>query len=314
MESQGDSLMRRKMELQGAVSLPPNESEPPSQSNLVSHSVQKQPVSGSTSKELPPISPRSFRGGATQPLTTVPPYRRHLEEREKELQDFVQLQMVAALDDLRRDEALRAEACRRQRDVERMKLRQRMKQRLELQAAAKQPVPSEIQEAMGVDHPQDAHLTATAQHRRELRDVPTRTYLEHNADRLVNAMLHREACREAERVKAQMRVAMEEYVGTDFAKRRKQLWAANGGQPSASVRCPTASEQRRCRSRQRRETEMQAEEQAEVRRALEEVSALDDAVWSAEAAKRANKSASRMAKDVPFDVNADFHRRPTESK
>lgn len=308
METQGDSLMRRKMELQGAVSLPEPNSGGRAEPNAKSSSHV---VSTSSSKtRLPPVSPRSSmlvsqsnKGGS------VPPYRRHLEERERELQDFVQVQMVAALDDLRRDEALRAEACRRQRDVERMKLRQRMKERLELQAAARQPIPADLQETMGLDQPHDAHLTATAQHRRELRDVPTKTFLEHNSDRLANAMLHREACREAERVKAQMRVAMEDYVGTDFARRRQKLWQETGGQPSASARCPTASEQRRSLGRQRREAALKAEEDAEVRRALEEVSALDDAVWDAEAAKRAAGRGKRMAKDVPFDVSADFHRR-----
>ena len=92
-----------------------------------------------------------------------------------------------------------------------------------------------------------------------------------------------------------------------LAKRRKKLWEETGGQPNASVRCPTASEQRRCRSRQRREYVMKVEEEQEVRRALDEVSALDDAVWAAEETKRANKAATRMSKDVPFDVRADYH-------
>ena len=240
--------------------------------------------------------------------TDLPPYRRHLEARERELHEYIQSQMVAAVEDQRRDEAVRAEACRLQRDVERMKLRQRTKQRVELQAQAKQPVPEETAATLGVDlHHADGSLSATAQHRRELRDVPARAFVEHNSDRL--AVQRREACREAERLKAAARVAMEEYVGTEFAKKRAALWERTNGKPADSVRCPTAHEQRSSRIKAAKSAKESEAERLEMERAAEEVRRLDEALYATEQSRREKQNQRVIAKDVPFDLNADFHRR-----
>jgi hypothetical protein len=315
MESQGDALMRRKAERQTAGAGDAEAAPKPSDAQAIQHSQnrhrQLSNQHGATNNATLPrisVSPRSQQWGDVK----LPPYRRHLEAREAELQSFVEQQVASAIEEQRMDEALHAEACRRQRDVERMKLRQKTKRRLELQTAARQPVSEELMSSMGLQPPEHHRLSATAQHRRELRDVPAATFLEHNADRLTNAMVHREACREAELIKAQTRVAMEEYVGTDFAKRRLQMWERSSGRPADSVRCPTAVERRRGAEQTTRVQQTTAEETAEVRRAMEEMSRLDDAIRENEEKRLATAQRRQITKDVPFSVHAEL-RKPASS-
>jgi hypothetical protein len=316
MESQGDLLMRRKMERDG-VATAAHHSVPTIDSNghAATHGASPGAIRIGTASHSPvrPLHLPTLGSGRSHlsaaPVSTLPPYQRHLHEREKELHDYIRAQMQAAVQEQRREEANHADACRRQRDVERMKLRQRTKHRIELQASAKQPVPAHLVETMEIQLPEDTHLSATAEHRRGLRDVPTTTYLEHNADRLTTAALHREACREAERIKAQARVALEEYVGTGFAKKRMKLWEQNSGRPTDSVRCPTAEERQRNSTRVASAKKTKHDEEEEVRRAVNEVSLLDDAVYTAEAERRAlPRGQKTLRKDVAFDINAPFKR------
>lgn len=257
-------------------------------------------------------SPRSMQSAATvQAQQHVPPYRRHLAAREQELETFVESRIQQSIDDQRRDEALREAACLRQRDVERMKLHQSVKRRVELQVKSNQPVDEAVRRELGVELPSQSALTATAAHRRAIKDVPTIAFLESNADRLESAARHREACLEAERLKARSRVALEEYVGTDFAKKRHKLWQV-AGRPEDSVRCPTAGELVKLSARYSKNEQVQRDEGAEIARAIAEVTALDSTIEAQEreraAARVATGERQPARKDLPFSLNATYKR------
>lgn len=165
--------------------------------------------------------PTSPRGGKT--------YRAMLAERQAALDEFVASRIQDSLDAELQDEALRLEACRRQRSVEQLKLLQATRQRLEKQVASKQPVKPHALQRFGIDVGAfDAQAHHGAEERRLHRERCMQAFYASSTHRMAIATVHRQQCRQAEFEKARARVALEEYVGTAFSSTRRQQWAAAG--------------------------------------------------------------------------------------
>jgi hypothetical protein len=252
--------------------------------------------------------------GAKASAAPLPPFREHMAQRQIELDAFIAARIAQSLDEQRDDDVARADACRQQRAVERMKLAQKAKQRIELQVQARQRVDVALAERLGIDVTGDAptaaaddgdglqHVhTMTADHRAGLRDVPTRTYLDYNAERLYGTMRHRDACLEAERQKAAARVALEDYVGTGYSQRRRKLCDRVGA--TGSTKCPTKGEVHGAQTRKVRTAAAAQAEQRETQRQQAEVTQLDNNIWAAESARRHSGQPRGRTKDINFSVD-----------
>jgi hypothetical protein len=165
-------------------------------------------------------------GGAHQQLIHVNmSYQSHQLQRERQLTQYVQ--QLEAEEKLVNNQAKanRLRALEQAHVVDRVKLHQAARQRVELQLRSHQRVPPQLLDKFGLADVQQQMATEhsqCAQERRATRDLPRFAHVEFNLPRIVESALNRQERLDAHRTRVANRVALEERVATGYARKRLQ--------------------------------------------------------------------------------------------
>lgn len=149
-------------------------------------------------------------------------------ERHEELEAAAVQRVLDALEEQKAEEASRRAACQLQREVERLKLQQRTKARIELQLVAGQ-APKDARfvelgaEKLGLSVPNPAAQSQAAMRREEGHDEANANYIAHNLQRLRGSYAHRAYCMEALHHRQAQRTFTETQLQTHFTMTKSHL-------------------------------------------------------------------------------------------
>lgn len=288
----------------------------------------------------PAPSPTQLRAPQQQPAATLGATassgagdrRLTPAERQQMLNDVVQQRVALALEEQQEEDRARLARCQVQREVERLKLHQRTRARIELQAHAGQSIADRVAPELGADLAATAHdrtqTTLASQVKAHLRDEPQRQFVAHNIDRMERNLQHREYCLEAMRERAAARRELEETVGTYHARKTAKLLGtmSNGGATTAATThasasgatsnaatttmtrglAPTAEELHMSRVQTAKERERAAADRAELEAERRELAELDEFLWSDRRSQKGAKAA--RVRELPFSLSAPYRR------
>lgn len=152
-------------------------------------------------------------------------YQAHQIQRERQLAQYVQRLEEEDKQTENRHREARLKSLEQAHVVDRVKLHQSARQRIELQHRSHQRLPEQQLKRFGLDNVHEeiaAAKTVCAESRRAARDLPRQAHVEYNLPRIVDAALMRQERLDAHRTRIQNRVALEEKVQTSFACQRKR--------------------------------------------------------------------------------------------
>lgn len=339
--SQGDALMKRKMENlvqrhqsvgslhptrtfcfteqisptrvrdagEGTSPVPDNWVEPQTGAYFSTRgpAPQAQPPKAATHSTTSPAH------GTTSPaLPSIHHHRVSPAQRQAELDQKVRDCVINALEEQRAAEDARLNACKAQRDIEIVKFHQKMKSRTELQMKSNQVILGHSVSEMGLDHllggTNASTVTRAAGERDEHRGDAQRQFLEFNRDRLEHNLLHRQYCLDAHKERQRFRQGLEAHVGTLYSKSKTSLLNDVGiGGAQATFVTKTIHELREDKANFHAARRAQAQQDNEVQLLVNDVTAADDRLW--EERRSVKGQPTLRTREIVYSVDAPYRRR-----
>jgi hypothetical protein len=332
--SQGDALMKRKMENlvqrhQSVGSLHPartfcfTEQISPAR---VREGDENSPVpdnwvepktggyfatrSGPAASQAP--APKAGHGTTSPSLPTIYHHRVTPAQRQAELDQKVRDCVINALEEQRAAEDARLNACKAQRDIEIVKFHQLMKSRTELQMKSNQFILGHSVAEMGLDHLLGATNASTttraAAERDEHRGDAQRQFLDFNRDRLEHNLLHRQYCLDAHKERQRFRQGLEAHVGTLYSKSKTSLLNDVGvGGAEATFATKTIHELREDKAKYHAARRSQAQQDEEVHLLVNDVTTADERLWNER--RKVKGQPTVRTREVEYSVDAPYRRR-----
>ena len=234
--------------------------------------------------------------------------RRTPAERQAELDEHVHARMLQSLAEQEEEDRLRREACQVQRQVERLKMQQRITQRIETQLAASQRPLDKSVTAMGIDVDailsQPKAATIASQHRAALKDEPNATYVHYNMTRMQHNLAHRQYCIQTLQERQRMRMAMEKGVHAYYAVKKAKQLKAVGAEDDMACRFPTVAEMHKQQQRADAERARQALDEERVQEQVVDVTKKDEILWAERRAIKGQR-APRI-RELPYDIDRPY--------
>ena len=225
-------------------------------------------------------------------------------ERQAALNSAARGRVLQSMMEQQQADDERMRRCKDQREVTRLKLLQRTKQRVETQAESRQAVCGKYLPLLS-DFMQKPLLTRTLSsvHKAEVAAEPQRLFVEFNSERMERNLLHRHYCIAAIDEQKNFRQQLEHYCGSMFSQKKSKALAGMGitGTEAVISRYPTMSEQH---AADPSTMQQHLEEEKQLsRRCMAETERLDNALYT----RRQGQQKSRC-RDILYNMNTSHHR------